>query len=379
MMNKSVHYEEVSIIVTQALTDTSSGKLVTIPKGTVKVFDHLQTRTYKSYCYEFCGQYEIPLRKCKFSLGGKEFEMDRKVLDPCEIHVGPVTDSVAAGGIQQSLAKILATGLYSDLILSVKSERFKVHKGVLMARSPKLKTMLSSLLKEGHAPCINILSECSPEVFRKMLFWIYTGDCKMPDNVFESCKLLALADEYLLADLVAICEEDVLLKIDAENVVKILTQDGVGIPEKCEAKIFTECKNVLLSEFETIYEKDPDVEKKLTAVPGLITKILLHANDSKQLCRKSTGKIPKKKVRFNLSKSETATTPAESHEFMYPVAEYERSRSISQSDTQSVNSLFNSGTNGEGEMEAPEDEEENEVGSTHGSPGSPKNVGSLND
>eukprot|EP01022_Parablepharisma_sp_SALTPOND_P031200 TRINITY_DN788_c0_g1_i2.p1 TRINITY_DN788_c0_g1~~TRINITY_DN788_c0_g1_i2.p1 ORF type:complete len:832 (-),score=41.54 TRINITY_DN788_c0_g1_i2:3625-6120(-) len=366
LMNKSQHYEEVAIIVTEMLKDNSNGRLVTVPKGTIKIFEHIQNRTYRSYCYEFCGQCEIPFHKCKFLLNKKELKLDRKVLDPCEIHVRQSNGKHAGTSIQQSLVKVFATRLYSDLKLLFKGETFHVHKGILMARSPKFHTMLTSVMKEGRDSTITVLSNCTPNIFKTMLTWVYTGDCAMPENVFEVCKLLALADEYLLTDLVSVCEEDILLKVDAENVVKILTQDGIGIPEQCEHKIFTECKNVLLTEFEAIYAADPEVEKKLVSVPGLITKILLHANDSKQLSRKSIGKTAKKKVRFNLSKSEIMTH-AESHSFI-DTMEYERIHSASQSDTQSVYSFFNGNPEGE---EVPRDEE-------NGSPTSPRNL-DLND
>lgn len=177
----------------------------------------------------------------------------------------------------------------------------------------------------------------------------------MPENIFETCKLLVLADEYLLSDLMQVCEEDILLKINNENVVKILTLDGVRIPEKCECKIFTECKNVLLSEFEEILQNDPDVEKKLISVPGLITKILLHANDSKQLIRKSSVKMPKKKVRFNLSTKSENFTRAETHSLI-DTNEFDRSHEASQSDTQSLYSLLNNN-------QEPEEKDENENGS----------------
>ncbi len=340
-MNKSQHYEDVAIIADEALCDFAGNRQVLVPKGTTKVFEHLQSRTFRSYCLEFCGQYELAFARCKFTSGKKELEMDRKVLDACEIHVSDVEEG--GEGLQRALARVLVSGEQADLKLVLREDVFNVHRGILMARSPKFKTMLSSSLKEGSENKVSVLSDCSVAVFRQMLQWIYSGRCALPDDVFEVCKLLTLADEYLLNDLVSVCEEDIVYKLDASNVVRIITQDGVVVPEKCEQKIFAECEGILLSQFSIIYEADPEVEKKLVSVPGLITKILLHANEAGGPSRKGTKeRTAKKRVRFNLSKSESMTH-AETHSFID--TDNDRSgHSVghgTESDTQSFYSLFN--------------------------------------
>jgi len=332
-MNKSQHYEEVTITVKEDLTDNSTGRLIEIPKATIKVFDYISSRTYGSYCYEFCGYFGIPFKKCCFMLNEKVVTMDRKVLEPCNISVINSCEEVVGTKMQSAMLKLFTNSIYCDLKLLLQDEVFHVHKGILMARSPKFRTMLSSFMKEGYTSSVTILSDCSPSIFKLMLMWIYGGTCKMPLDVFESCKLLALADEYLLNDLVSICEDDILLKINTQNVVRLITQNGMGIPERSDQKIFAECESVLLTNFKSIYESDPDIEKKLVAVPGLITKILLNANNIKHSVKKS--KTPKKRVRFDLTKSEI-TTQAESHSFSDAV-EFEPSAF----DTQSIHLSFN--------------------------------------
>ena len=349
-MNRSQqHYEEIVIVAGESLLDMSGNRRVTVQKGTVKTYEHCQARTYRSYCLEYCGQNNLSFSKCQFLVNSREVDLDRKVLDPCEIVV--LSGGTAKGtSLQQALADCFARGMYSNFTLLFKGESMRVHKAILVARSPKFRAMMQSMMAEERKDSVEIKAECSWEVFRGMLEWMYSGECKIPEQMREVCQLLNLADEYLLDELVTLCEESIIGLLDPSNVVQLLTRDRIRLPERSQARVFPECINILLSQFPTIIALDPDVEQKLVCTPGLVTRILLQTNERGRLSKsnlKQLGKTSAKKVRFNLG-TRHSLVPAESHSFLD--IEYERSHSATQSDTQSLHSLFN---NHDSEDESP--------------------------
>lgn len=88
----------------------------------------------------------------------------------------------------------------ADITLLVNGEEIKAHKCILASRSPKFEGMFDSNLKEMDKEEIEI--ECkNPHLLKLMVTWMYCGDIKFPDDVFEVFDLMLLADEYLISDL----------------------------------------------------------------------------------------------------------------------------------------------------------------------------------
>jgi len=52
-----------------------------------------------------------------------------------------------------------------------------------------------------------------------LLEWIYTGECDLPKDVFQLIDILNIADEYMLQDLQSVCEEEIIMNLDQDNVV----------------------------------------------------------------------------------------------------------------------------------------------------------------
>jgi hypothetical protein len=125
------------------------------------------SRTFQSYCYEFCGLLNIRLNDVRFYLGNREAPFSRTVRKPCIIEVqsghGSSANSgrssttggqqqssntnVANGTIQSATRELLEKGLYSDIDIVVNNDAtqiIKAHKAILMARSEKFRGMLES-------------------------------------------------------------------------------------------------------------------------------------------------------------------------------------------------------------------------------------------
>jgi hypothetical protein len=55
------------------------------------------------------------------------------------------------------------------------------------------------MMKEQLSNRIEISNtQITPETYRTMLKWIYTGECELSENPMEVVPLLGLTDEYLL-------------------------------------------------------------------------------------------------------------------------------------------------------------------------------------
>ena len=116
-------------------------------------FEFDDSRTFESYCYEFCGLLNLIYSDIRFIIGRKEVTMARTVKKPCEIVVFCNKQQTNARGAHSMLSdyalgpafsSLLETGIYSDIKIVVNGEEINAHKCVLTARSEKFNVMLLS-------------------------------------------------------------------------------------------------------------------------------------------------------------------------------------------------------------------------------------------
>ena len=91
-------------------------------------------------------------------------------------------------------AKLYESGELSDLDVVVGSRTFKVHKCILAARSPVLKSLLTSGMKETASDRL-IIQDATPEAFAIFLQFLYTTNGPAADVDTET-----LLEVYILAD-----------------------------------------------------------------------------------------------------------------------------------------------------------------------------------
>lgn len=112
----------------------------------------------------------------------------------------------------------------------------------------------------------------------------------------------------MLSDLQSICEEEIIYALSSDNVVEVLTNESILIPEASEKGIKEEAKYELINCFEMIAEADPDLEEKLISIKGLSLDLILHAKGSYRVGsdmkrwrkRRKSFNEETKKVRFNM-------------------------------------------------------------------------------
>lgn len=109
--------------------------------------------------------------------------------------------------------KLLSSGRFSDVAITVDGKSFKVHKAFL-AQSSVFSAMFQHDLKEQNTGEI-VLTDFRAEVIREMLKFIYTGrTAKVAEWADE---LLAAADKYDLQDLKRQCEKELCSSLLKEN------------------------------------------------------------------------------------------------------------------------------------------------------------------
>jgi speckle-type POZ protein len=124
------------------------------------------------------------------------------------------------------------------------------------------------------------------ELFKHMLQWMYCGEIKFPEDIFEVFDLMLIADEYLISDLKQKCEEDMLAKLNETNIVRMLL-----LAERhplVNIAITDRCKTLFIEDFDKIYKLNPDIELQIQSMPGLMVKLFSHIHSKKNMKRKVT-------------------------------------------------------------------------------------------
>ncbi|XP_064487333.1 speckle-type POZ protein B-like [Ornithodoros turicata] len=151
-----------------------------------------------------------------------------------------------AAQLSRDLGQFVDDPLLSDVTFLVDGTEFKAHKILLTARSPAL----AALLRYSDDNKIAI-SDISPDVFRELLCFIYTGKVPNIDDVAD--KLLVAADKYLLHDLRVMCEKSLYNQLSVENAADTLLlayHCGVGghLKSAVIGYVLSNCEEVMNTE-----------------------------------------------------------------------------------------------------------------------------------
>ena len=112
---------------------------------------------------------------------------------------------------------------FVDLVFSVGEYKFFCHRPVFLARSEYFQVLLEDHFNEAtedeefHLTTIN-LNQVSPEVFSCIVFFVYTNDCDISEDLIS--ELLHTADMCLLPGLKKLCGKWLAKVIDRENVLR---------------------------------------------------------------------------------------------------------------------------------------------------------------
>jgi len=161
----------------------------------------------------------------------------------------------------------------SDITLVVGERTFCAHRCILIARSPVIKAMLETDMKESIENEITI-TDVDPDVFVQFLHYLYT------DNVPELTKmapdLLYVADKYNVETLKDVCETEMLKNINIENCAEYCVKSNLTNAKKvydCSLKlIIGNLSAVLKTEGWKDMEKDPNAVARLSDIIRLQAK-----------------------------------------------------------------------------------------------------------
>ncbi|KAH3762968.1 Speckle-type POZ protein [Pelomyxa schiedti] len=155
-----------------------------------------------------------------------------ETLNTVALHT-PVADTLA-----DDMAALLKSGFGADIRFNVRGRRFSAHKGILYARSPVMKAMLDSGMKEATTGEVAI-EEVEPDVFQELLYFMYSGRVSS-SSVYETqgISLLLTADRYDIPGLRGCCENRLASTLTADNVYDRLAAamqcpTAVGLRRRC--------------------------------------------------------------------------------------------------------------------------------------------------
>ncbi|XP_065838694.1 speckle-type POZ protein B-like [Oscarella lobularis] len=98
---------------------------------------------------------------------------------------------------------------------------FPAHKAILAARSPVFNAMFEHPMEESRKGKVEI-DDISPEVFKDLLRFIYTGTVAEESLQTNADDLLAASDKYQLDRLRLMCEETLCSNLNSENAADVL-------------------------------------------------------------------------------------------------------------------------------------------------------------
>lgn len=120
----------------------------------------------------------------------------------------------------EDLGELLESEQFSDVTFNLNNQLFHAHKSILSCRNPVFKAMFEHDMKEKVNNTV-VIEDIEPEVFRKMLQFIYTAKVKNIKQI-DAHSLLIAADKYSIEGLKSLCEEVIFNNLTINNAVKIL-------------------------------------------------------------------------------------------------------------------------------------------------------------
>ncbi|CAD5210270.1 unnamed protein product [Bursaphelenchus xylophilus] len=113
------------------------------------------------------------------------------------------------------------TGEGSDFVIECQGREFAVHKFVLMAHSEVLRAMFKHSMEETKNGRMKLLDAC-PEAVAHMLYYMYSGALPQEFEYEHASPLMQIADKYALDQLKMLCQEKLIQRLNASNVITML-------------------------------------------------------------------------------------------------------------------------------------------------------------
>jgi len=272
------------------LINQATGEIV-LTKNTKKSIPVvLGERIFESYMNEFCGFTGLSPHTLRFQTEHRDMNMSLVISSSCLVKVGHKVDFVSSD-YSNALTKMLTDPIGSDISIKINNILIPSYSYVIFARSPVLAKVLVEERKESVLNIEGIEPE-NEKLVVEIFKWIHTGNLELPEDIFKILELIKIANNWQLTELIEKCEEDIIGKLTAENVLDILI-----VCKKNKENIISEgtwdnVKSLFLREFTYIQQLHTDLEERIAAVPGLMSELFSHTLNTK-------GRKKNRHVRFS--------------------------------------------------------------------------------
>lgn len=280
--------EEIIFTANEDLFNQSKTQIL-VYKNSQRLIRSSQNRKFLSYCWEYCGITGLSYQTLRFQNMGRDIKPDTIISSSCHLTVIHKAEFSLEppNSLKSSLKGILINGTYSDLkLLYGEEKQILAHKCMLSCRSPIFDEMINNS-KQELLDLREIINTVDLESgFEHVINFIYSGEISFPEKAEAVFDIIKLADKFQLKDLQLMCEEDLLGKLDCQNVMNFLFlfEKTKLVSENSLVK----CRGIFLKNFESISNEVEDIEEKMSEVPGLIKNLLLQVCSKKKLKRKVT-------------------------------------------------------------------------------------------
>ncbi|XP_021052422.1 TD and POZ domain-containing protein 4-like [Mus pahari] len=123
--------------------------------------------------------------------------------------------------LEDDLGKLWENSLFTDCCLLVAGCEFRAHKAILAARSPVFRAMFEHDMEASLKNHVE-LHDLDPQIFKEMMYFIYTGMAPHLHSHSMACDMLAAADKYGLEGLKVMCEDALCRDLSVENAAHTL-------------------------------------------------------------------------------------------------------------------------------------------------------------
>lgn len=262
---------------------------VLIFRGTTRSIELSSVRPLSSYCFEFCGLSGLSFQTLRFQNMGRDVKLETSISDSVHLTVSHKAEfSIEPpNSLKSSMKSMLMNGLYADIELYIgkKTPPVKAHRCILYMRSKPIRDLIEEYekLEKGKVLDLTLLvneETDSVQAFSAMINFLYSGEIVFPKCPFEVIQILKYAKKFCVEDLEEICEDDIVKKLDTDNIVKILIafEKEVKVAEETNYRVRT----FFLKNFEAISQTFPDIEDEISTCPGLMKKLFLHVSGKKK-------------------------------------------------------------------------------------------------
>ncbi|KAI4484730.1 hypothetical protein M0804_007296 [Polistes exclamans] len=145
------------------------------------------------------------------------------------------------------LNEVLRTGKFSDITIYVEGKKFNVHSPIL-SHYPYLKSLIIKAKSENQNRLV--LENITPDVFEKILTYIYTGDESGLNNF--AYELIIPAHQLHIDDLVENCAKIIQMEMNVNNAI-----DTYILADTIEAyELYLDAKRFIIKNFNVIKEME---------------------------------------------------------------------------------------------------------------------------